>query len=275
MMAVLCSAAGADAEPRKLTREEQKLAQALFDRGEAAALRKEYQAALTAFLAAYDVTLEPVALFSIAQCHRLLDQKEEALLGYQRFLEELSEEDRKSPEIEPLVTYAEEFIVELTAALTESAPEPENTFEPESAPASQPEVAPPSAQSEALRDQLFPAGIRLAPRQPTLLYGGAATSAALGLTSGIIALTSAASAKELAANIPNDGSPQEQAQIDKADRLATRARILGLTSDILLATAAVTGSLGYWLGKRAQKGNVRFSLAPSSAGSGLALTVRY
>ncbi|HEX4456948.1 MAG TPA: tetratricopeptide repeat protein [Polyangia bacterium] len=47
-----------------------------------------FEKALTAFEAAYNAVPDPVFLFNIGQCHRALDQAQEALLAYRAYLRE-------------------------------------------------------------------------------------------------------------------------------------------------------------------------------------------
>src|SRR5688572_22732200 len=62
-------------------------AQALYQAAELFYKDKEYDQALTNYKAAYQLSLAAPLLFNMAQCYRLLGQKEEAASAYRRFLE--------------------------------------------------------------------------------------------------------------------------------------------------------------------------------------------
>src|SRR5687767_13864814 len=61
----------------------------LFEAAEADYKEQKYEAALEGYEGAYLLSKEPGLLFNIAQCYRLLGKKEEALLTYRRYLEEV------------------------------------------------------------------------------------------------------------------------------------------------------------------------------------------
>jgi tetratricopeptide (TPR) repeat protein len=64
-------------------------AKALFDGAQIHYEQKEYEAALAGYRGAYKLTGAPEIMFNIAQCHRLLGQREDALTAYERFLKDV------------------------------------------------------------------------------------------------------------------------------------------------------------------------------------------
>jgi tetratricopeptide (TPR) repeat protein len=79
-----------------------------FEAAEDAYKRREYEAALDNYRAAYRLSMEPLLLYNIAQCYRFLGQDEEALRTYKAFLFDAPPDSASQQEA------ASAFIVELT-----------------------------------------------------------------------------------------------------------------------------------------------------------------
>jgi tetratricopeptide (TPR) repeat protein len=121
----LCFIRTAHAEDKDRAREAYRQASQHYDFG-------EYQAALDGFKEAYRNYEDPAFLFNIAQCHRALGHKQDAVTFYRSYL-------RKSPDA-PNREYVQKMITDLEAAIAA-----DNVAHklPESGPAVAPTAPPP------------------------------------------------------------------------------------------------------------------------------------
>jgi tetratricopeptide (TPR) repeat protein len=119
VFALLCSVAGAATVDKPRARE-------LFRQGTQHYKLGEYQEALTAFKEAYRNFEEPSFLFNIAQCHRQLGQKQDAMRFYRTYLNDVPEAPNRA-EVKTL-------IASLDAAIKQEAEakrgEPQGTLSP-------------------------------------------------------------------------------------------------------------------------------------------------
>jgi tetratricopeptide (TPR) repeat protein len=90
VLAVALLSATAQAAPKRpapaYDQKQQKAARAHFDRAEKAFNLGHFEEALAGYQAAYEVLPLPAFLFNIAQCHRNLRNREQAVFFYQRYL---------------------------------------------------------------------------------------------------------------------------------------------------------------------------------------------
>src|SRR5262245_53226204 len=137
-LVVLLLAAPVAAEDKEAAREAYKEGTRQFDIG-------EYRAALEAFKRAYLNYEEPAFLFNIAQCHRMLGEKQEALRVYRTFLRKLPDAPNRN-EIQKIMNNLEAAIANEEAAKARS---PQGTIEPPSHVTQPPSTPPPSTPSES------------------------------------------------------------------------------------------------------------------------------
>src|SRR5262245_42069698 len=119
LIAALLVGASAFADNKEIAREAYTEGTRQFEIG-------EYRAALDAFKRAYLNYEEPAFLFNIAQCHRMLGEKAEALRAYRNFLRKLPETDNRK-EIEKIIANLEAAIANEGAARTRP---PQGTMTP-------------------------------------------------------------------------------------------------------------------------------------------------
>ncbi|HXU83741.1 MAG TPA: hypothetical protein VN914_20245, partial [Polyangia bacterium] len=81
---------------------QEKAARAHFDKAEKAFNLGHFEAALTSYQAAYEALPLPAFLFNIAQCHRNLRNREQAVFFYQRYLS-LAPDAPNRPVVEELI----------------------------------------------------------------------------------------------------------------------------------------------------------------------------
>jgi tetratricopeptide (TPR) repeat protein len=107
MSTVLAGAAQAapkkPATPPAHDAQQEKEARAHFDRAEKAFNLGRFEEALAAYQAAYEALPLPAFLFNIAQCHRNLRNREQAIFFYQRYLS-LAPDAPNRPVVEDLIT---------------------------------------------------------------------------------------------------------------------------------------------------------------------------
>lgn len=82
-------------------------ARAHFERGQRLFKVSRYREALEEFKESYLVKPDPVFLYNIAQCHRLLGERSEAIMFYRRYLEG-APESRNRAEVEKRIADLEE-----------------------------------------------------------------------------------------------------------------------------------------------------------------------
>src|SRR5262245_271323 len=111
----LCVAATVSASPRSEARAAYKEGTRQFEIG-------NYPAALEAFKKAYLLFEEPALLFNMAQCYRLLGQKQDALRTYRMFNRKLPNNPNRD-EVEKIITQLQQQIEEERIA-AEKPPEP-------------------------------------------------------------------------------------------------------------------------------------------------------
>lgn len=106
MMVLVLAANAAEAAPRKPApahdQKQEKTARAHFDRAEKAFNLGRFDDALQAYQAAYEALPLPAFLFNIAQCHRNLRNREQAIFFYQRYLS-LAPDAPNRPVVEELI----------------------------------------------------------------------------------------------------------------------------------------------------------------------------
>jgi tetratricopeptide (TPR) repeat protein len=90
LLASVLLAASAQAAPKRpaptFDQRQEKAARAHFDKAEKAFNLGHFDDALTSYQAAYEALPLPAFLFNIAQCHRNLRNREQAVFFYQRYL---------------------------------------------------------------------------------------------------------------------------------------------------------------------------------------------
>ena len=90
VLAAVLMSATAQAAPKRpapvYDQKQEKAARAQFDRAEKAFNLGHFDEALTGYQAAYEALPLPAFLFNIAQCHRNLRNREQAVFFYQRYL---------------------------------------------------------------------------------------------------------------------------------------------------------------------------------------------
>jgi tetratricopeptide (TPR) repeat protein len=106
LLAAALLAAPAQAAPKRpaaaYDQKEEKVARAHFDRAEKAFNLGRFDEALSAYQEAYEVLPLPAFLFNIAQCHRNLRNREQAVFFYQRYLS-LAPDAPNRPVVEELI----------------------------------------------------------------------------------------------------------------------------------------------------------------------------
>jgi tetratricopeptide (TPR) repeat protein len=104
----------------------------------------EFEAALKAYIEAYRLSQSPELLYDIAQCHRKLNHKQDAIDSFKSFLQESKDQAQKA-EVERIIEKLEAAIREENAA--KNAPPQGPITPPASSPptASSPAAMPPSA----------------------------------------------------------------------------------------------------------------------------------
>jgi tetratricopeptide (TPR) repeat protein len=289
-------------KPNDATREK---AAALFKEADANYKIKEYEKALAGFKEAYMLAHEPVLLFNIAQCHRQMDQLDEALKSYQAFL-------RDDPKSE-LRANAESRITEIKAELKRRSlkgaveittkQDPAEVFLDGEAKGQSPvklsEIAPgphlltikkPGFVDYELSIKVEPARtLTLAVPQLTVIpeaevkvvkvEGGLSRRKALFLASGLSGgLGLLAGGGALALALPAKSQQDDETPVDdleeKADGIRTRrdnALLLSHISTGLLAGAALSGVIAL----ASKRGDQRPSAVLLPAPGGAALIVRY
>lgn len=100
----------------------------------------EYELALTDFKEAYRIKDDPVLLYNIAQCHRLLKHNEEALRAYKTFLRRAPDSPVR-PEVEQRIVVLEEAIDKQNRASTMPPDRVLGGSKPETPPATTPAPA--------------------------------------------------------------------------------------------------------------------------------------
>jgi hypothetical protein len=110
MLALVAAVGVAHGEDRGRARE-------LFKSGSQHFKLGEYGEALTAFKEAYRNFEDPTILFNIAQCHRQLNQKPEAIRFYRTYLSELPKAPNRD-EVRQLIAMLETALAQETAART-------------------------------------------------------------------------------------------------------------------------------------------------------------
>lgn len=86
----------------------------IFGEAEAHYKRHEYEKALSGYQQAYELSKEPVLLFNIAQCYRLLARYDEAIASYRAYLEAVPGASNKAP-VEAQIEELEALIAEARA----------------------------------------------------------------------------------------------------------------------------------------------------------------
>jgi tetratricopeptide (TPR) repeat protein len=107
LLGALLVTASAQAAPKRpaapaYDQKQEKAARAHFERAEKAFNLGHFDAALTSYQAAYEALPLPAFLFNIAQCHRNLRNREQAVFFYQRYLS-LAPEAPNRPVVEELI----------------------------------------------------------------------------------------------------------------------------------------------------------------------------
>jgi len=108
-------AATAEAAPRKAApahdQKQEKAARAHFERAEKAFNLGRFDEALAGYQSAYEALPLPAFLFNIAQCHRNLRNREQAVFFYQRYLS-LAPDAPNRPVVEELITEQKRLLAE-------------------------------------------------------------------------------------------------------------------------------------------------------------------
>jgi len=106
LLAATLLAVSAQAAPKRpapaYDQKQEKLARGHFDRAEKAFNLGRFDEALTGYRQAYEVLPLPAFLFNIAQCHRNLRNREQAVFFYQRYLS-LAPDAPNRPVVEELI----------------------------------------------------------------------------------------------------------------------------------------------------------------------------
>jgi tetratricopeptide (TPR) repeat protein len=112
-LAAVLLATPAQAAPKRPApahdQKDEKAARAHFDKAEKAFNLGHFDAALTSYQAAYEVLPLPAFLFNIAQCHRNLRNREQAVFFYQRYLS-LAPDAPNRPVVEELIAEQKRLI---------------------------------------------------------------------------------------------------------------------------------------------------------------------
>jgi tetratricopeptide (TPR) repeat protein len=249
-LVVALTAHAAPAKDRAAKAAEQK-AKKHFEDAEAHYKVRDYEEALAGYREAYLLSKQPVLLFNIAQCYRLLGRYEEARSSYRTFLREAPDHPVR-PEVERLIAEVEARLAKAEgAAATNPAENPTGT------PASQGAAATPQPKGQTT---LIPPGYT--PAGPArLFYGAAVAAGVLGLASGGLALEGALESRRL-----DRGEDRDVRRIQAAFE---RGRTFGLLADALVGVAVVSGGVGYALSRREHRVKPTLMLTPG----GVALTV--
>jgi len=131
-----------------------------FERGERLFKVSRYREALEEFKEAFVIKEDPVFLYNIAQCHRLLGERTEALTFYRRYLA-ASPESRNRPEVERRIRELESA---RAAGEPPTAPPPATVTPPTPVAPVPPPDAPRSSPSPAL-PAVPAAAVSASPRQ--------------------------------------------------------------------------------------------------------------
>lgn len=137
--------------------------------------RGEMLKALEQFTAAYALDPEPVMLINIAQCHRALGRRREAIAHYEKFLEAAPKH--------PLASAVRVTLAELGPATSEPPP-PAAPAAPPPAPAAA--LVPPAAQVTQPLAAASPPPAAASPPSPWPWVGGAAGVVALAVGAGLV-----------------------------------------------------------------------------------------
>jgi tetratricopeptide (TPR) repeat protein len=123
VVASVLLAAGVEAAPKKPPaphdQKQEKAARAHFERAEKAFNLGKFDEALTGYQEAYEALPLPAFLFNIAQCHRNLRNREQAVFFYQRYLS-LAPDAPNRPVVEELIAEQKRQLE------TQPTPEPED-----------------------------------------------------------------------------------------------------------------------------------------------------
>lgn len=122
----MASASAVAGEPAKLTPKERAALSKKVDNASKLYSQQEYQEALDAFQSAYQLSNEPLLLFNIAQCYRMLGKKQEALDTYKASLPHAPDAESKAT-IESLISSLESELSPALDVVPASAPGKEPT----------------------------------------------------------------------------------------------------------------------------------------------------
>jgi tetratricopeptide (TPR) repeat protein len=210
--------------------EEREKAKEAFKRAEAHYKTGDYEKALEGYKESYLLSQEPILLYNMAQCHRLLGRSEEALRVYKNFVKD-------SPSNTKFVKEANKFIKDLEEVVKKQK-EIEKANPTTVAPATEPAnknnnpivTTPPEDQPKSQPGEVRPAP---AAKRPPPFMLAATGSAALAMGLGAFSLSRTSQANELA----------EVGDFEASANILRGARITGLASDVLLGVSLVNAGL--------------------------------
>lgn len=251
------SGEGSDAEKRKKAAE-------FFEEGEKRYNLQEYDKALELYKEAYLLAPEPELLFNIGQCYRQLEKYEEALKSYQTFLRLLAPDDPRRPAIDKLIGEVKDLLEEKKSTAETS---PTGTTKNGAAPA---EAGAPGENATNLAPPaLTPVDDKKTGASPAMfLYVGAGGALALGVTTGVLAISAGSRLKRLQAQ---DGASEAE-----IEGLFRRAKTFGLVADLATGAALASGVAGFLLQRSAKKATEKVAgVALGVSPSGVMLTGRF
>ena len=208
-----------------------------FKQGKALQEAGEYDAAVDAYRAAYDLDQRPEMLFNIAQAYRLGNRKQQAIDYYLRYL--------AAQPNGPGVREARQWIAELSRQIEADRPPPIEPAEPEP-PSTPPPLTPPS--STPPRSEPGPRTQAATRSSPQLRIAGLATTGAgaVALGLGVVFGMKARSAADAISDHRGSWTDDERHTFEDGQR-ANRNMIVAYVAGGALVG---TGGVLYYLGAR-------------------------
>lgn len=274
-------------DPPKADQEKLAKAAKLYEEGDTLYKVKEYEKALANFKEAYLLTSEPLLLYNIGQCHRQLNQLDEARKSFESFLRDAPQDSDLRPNAESLLAEVNKEIARLASKSTiqiSSKQDPTEVFLDNlpagTSPLTLSELEPGkhviTIKKEGYQDTQV--SVTLEPGQTlpleipelalitqeegfpkAVLYGyiGSGVFAAAGAGAGVIALSAAITAENVA-----DG--ESRSDMDKA-------KLFALAADVSFGVAAIGAGVSYFIYRKktqtsTTEKNARLLLSPSSVG---------
>lgn len=243
------------AQEKSTEEQSREKAKEAFKKAEAFYKTGDYEKALEGYKESYLLSQEPVLLYNMAQCYRLLGKSEDALRAYKNFLKDSPANAKFVKEAKKFVKDLEEVVKKQKAIEqanpTAVAPASEPTTK-QAVPATTP--APPKSQPQVQAPEEPP---KKAP--PFLL--GATGSFALAMGLGAFSLSKAQQSNDLA----------QVGDFEASASALSTARRAGLGADIFLGASLVSAGLACF--SSADEGTGKLMVTGGVGGAALALAL--